>query len=51
MDDIALKVYDTFTYHVTQANINHRVNEDGQQMTASAVLAAFRGPHPCREAK
>ncbi|KAH9176518.1 hypothetical protein EDB89DRAFT_1938475 [Lactarius sanguifluus] len=47
MDDIALKVYDTFAYHVTQANFNHRVKTVSlwsSQMTASAVLAAFRGP-------
>ena len=45
MDDIALKVYDTFAYHVTQANFNHRVKTVSLwslQMTASAVLAAFR---------
>ncbi|KAF8265252.1 mitochondrial distribution and morphology protein family 31/32 [Lactarius quietus] len=45
MDDIALKVYDTFAYHVTQANFNHRVKTVSLwtlQMTASAVLAALR---------
>ncbi|KAF8502117.1 mitochondrial distribution and morphology protein-domain-containing protein [Russula emetica] len=45
MDDIALKVYDAFAYHVTQANFNHRVKTVSLwslQMTASAVLAALR---------
>ena len=45
MDDIALKVYDAFAYHVTQANFNHRgktVSLWSLQMTASAVLAALR---------
>jgi hypothetical protein len=45
MDDTALKVYDTFAYHVTQANFNHRVKTVSLwtlQMTASAVLAALR---------
>lgn len=45
MDDIALKVYDTFAYHVSQVNFNHRVKTVGLwslQMTASAVLAALR---------
>jgi len=45
MDDIALKVYDAFAYHVTQANFNHRVETVGLwslQMIASAVLAALR---------
>jgi len=43
--DTALKVYDTFAYHVTQANFNHRVKTVSLwtlQMTASAVLAALR---------
>jgi mitochondrial distribution and morphology protein 31 len=45
MDEIALKVYDAFAYHVTQANFNHRVKTVSLwslQMTASAVLAALR---------
>jgi distribution and morphology protein 31 len=45
MDDIALKVYDAFAYHVTQANFNHRVKTVSLwslQMTASAVLTALR---------
>lgn len=45
MDDIALKVYDAFAYHVTQANFNHRVKTVSLwslQLTASAVLAALR---------
>jgi hypothetical protein len=45
MDDIALKVYDAFAYHVTQANFNHRVKTVSLwslQMTASAVLQALR---------
>ncbi len=45
MDDIALKVYDAFAYHVTQANFNHRVKTVSLwslQMTAGAVLAALR---------
>jgi len=45
MDGIALKVYDAFAYHVTQANFNHRVKTVSLwslQMTASAVLAALR---------
>jgi len=45
MDDIALKVYDAFAYHVSQANFNHRVKTVSLwslQMTASAVLAALR---------
>ena len=45
MDDIALKVYDAFAYHVTQANFNHRVKTVSLwslQMTASAVLSALR---------
>jgi mitochondrial distribution and morphology protein 31 len=45
MDDIALKVYDAFAYHVTQANFNHRVKMVSLwslQMTASAVLATLR---------
>jgi len=45
MDDIALKVYDAFAYHVTQVNFNHRVKTVSLwslQMTASAVLAALR---------
>ncbi|KAI0305655.1 mitochondrial distribution and morphology proteins-domain-containing protein [Multifurca ochricompacta] len=45
MDDIAIKVYDAFAYHVTQANFNHRVKTVSLwslQMTASAVLAALR---------
>ncbi|KAH9998480.1 mitochondrial distribution and morphology protein family 31/32 [Russula compacta] len=45
MDDIALKVYDAFAYHVAQANFNHRVKTVSLwslQMTASAVLATLR---------
>ena len=45
MDDTALKVYDTFAYHVTQANFNHRVKTVSLwtlQMTAGAVLTALR---------
>lgn len=45
MDGIALKVYDAFAYHVTQANFNHRVKTVSLwslQMTASAVLTALR---------
>ncbi|KAI0266718.1 mitochondrial distribution and morphology proteins-domain-containing protein [Gloeopeniophorella convolvens] len=45
MDDISLKVYDAFAYHVSQANFNHRVKTVSLwslQMTASAVLAALR---------
>jgi distribution and morphology protein 31 len=45
MDDIALKVYDAFAYHVAQANFNHRVKTVSLwslQMTASAVLTALR---------
>jgi mitochondrial distribution and morphology protein 31 len=45
MDDIALKVYDAFAYHVTQTNFNHRVKTVSLwslQMTASAVLTALR---------
>jgi distribution and morphology protein 31 len=45
MDDTALKVYDTFAYHVTQASLHHRVKTVRLwtlHMTASAVLAALR---------
>jgi hypothetical protein len=45
MDEIALKVYDAFAYHVSQVNFNHRVKTVSLwslQMTASAVLAALR---------
>ncbi|KAI0063488.1 hypothetical protein BV25DRAFT_1990495 [Artomyces pyxidatus] len=45
MDDISLKVYEAFAYHVTQANFNHRIKTVSLwslQMTASAVLAALR---------
>ncbi|KAI0044223.1 hypothetical protein FA95DRAFT_1562481 [Auriscalpium vulgare] len=45
MDDISLKVYEAFAYHVTQANFNHRIKTVSLwslQMTAGAVLTALR---------
>ena len=47
MDNIqvALEVYDTFAYHVTQANFNQRAKTAslwGLQMTASTLFVMLR---------
>ncbi|KIJ49477.1 hypothetical protein M422DRAFT_161179 [Sphaerobolus stellatus SS14] len=45
MDDISYKTYNALAYHVSHANLNHRMKTVGLwslQMTANAALAALR---------